>query len=51
MCVCEGIGSSSILRLIRRSGTLGEDVVDLRNLRLSWERAWKENGEIRDNES
>ena len=41
--------SSSMLRLMCRSGALGEDVVDLRNFRLSWERTIKENGEIGDN--
>jgi hypothetical protein len=38
-----------MLRLMCRSGALGEDVVDLRNFRLSWERTIKENGEIGDN--
>ena len=30
MCVCEGIGAPSVLRLIRRAGGLGEDVANLR---------------------
>ncbi len=30
MCVCEGIGASSMLSLIRRAGGLDEDVDNLR---------------------